>query len=65
MDDFEMDRSLSDFMEKRIEQAARNLNRREDPAPEKQGLTGWNVLNNAIIGGTIVGVVWALVWLIK
>ena len=65
MDDSEMDRSLSDFMEKRIARAARRIGRSEEPEAEKSRLTGWKVLNNAIVGGSMVGCVWAVVWLVK
>ena len=65
MDDLEMDRSLSDFMEKRIALAARRIGRSEEPEPEKPRLTGLKVLNNAILMAGLVGIVWALAWLFK
>ena len=63
MDDLELDRSLCDYQEKLIERAARRLNGWKEPEPPR--LTGWDVLNNAIVALAIVGSVWAVVWLVK
>jgi len=62
----EWDTSLSVWMERRLEQAARNVE--NPPDPPKPSRTGWDVLYHAIEVVGLVACAWALVaivWLAK